>query len=729
MNRCDVTRYVLLILIGGLCGCGATTVEGDGDRSHEGQPAPGAGQGEEPRATPQETQAVQPAEDDAVEDDGDERIRLSAADRNCHDRIPLFVDGEQQGEICPRAVRRHGLTILDLSDDWTPIIFSESLEHGELGEQPYRETYLALADEQFERIRVSRRTEQYLELYGIFPTFRVLRERLSESGRHECHDRVADEALDMLENEIRPLGAQSKSQRRTQRHLRFIKQRLERELEKRELNSFEELREEAHLRQLVDRYEKGRGAIEAVTAMQAHLECDGYLGGRYSEGIFDGPTLYALRLYQRRHMIVSIGFLEEESRRILALDSREADFIATLRALRERIVDAAGLIEDGSARHEWGRVLGRQLDTKLIQFDAGQPALPEGAPDLVSAATEAAARALGWTSPEATLAFLEGLGEGSIENYRVAVMLPPRPEYQSEHMDLRAVIDRGDVYYELGNRGRRVERRPILTLYVRHDGRETALIRWGTTIGGWQPENTEDGGIGLRYKDSPPGERIWRDVVASPAWLPPPSTPDDELIQRSGDGWTPKRGLFGPGYRSAYGLVMMMHHKVLSTNEDGEVTNVRDEGIRTHGSVSYRTIDDGYSHGCHRLYNHLAVRLASFLIRHRSHERRGSITVDFHREVEVEGNDVSFSITSRGYQFELTPPMPVEVLEGNIMRPMESPSRSFRRVRYPEEATTEDENGDAEAGAPDSGASNPSLSPSPSPSPTTPRTPTVGGFK
>ena len=40
------------------------------------------------------------------------------------------------------------------------------------------------------------------------------------------------------------------------------------------------------------------------------------------------------------------------------------------------------------------------------------------------------------------------------------------------------------------------------------------------------------GTIGMRYKNSDIGERIWRDVIASPSWLPPPSTPGHELVVR-----------------------------------------------------------------------------------------------------------------------------------------------------------------------------------------------------
>ncbi|MEM9189893.1 MAG: hypothetical protein AAGF12_11995 [Myxococcota bacterium] len=214
----------------------------------------------------------------------------------------------------------------------------------------------------------------------------------------------------------------------------------------------------------------------------------------------------------------------------------------------------------------------------------------------------------------------------------------------------------------------------MLTLYADTDQGEVALVRWSTTIGGWKSELDAEGNVGLRYKESPAGPRIWRDVIASPAWLPPPPTPDDDLIRNG----RPDYGLFGPGYRSAYGLTMVMHHKVIPTDDEPRFA---DEGIRAHGSVSYRSILRGTSHGCHRLYNHLAVRLSSFLVDHRNHVRHGAIPANFARTMVHEGEEMSFRIRSRGYRFELTPPVEVEVLEGRIRGPVSRPPQGFRRLR------------------------------------------------
>lgn len=688
-------QYLVLVTCAAILGCGALTADNDG-ASVRGEIGTSHLSPDDSFSTSGEPVGSPPPGND----DGRIGNKVHTA-RGCTKGVPVYVDGERRGEICENDASREDLTVVDLSDRWTPFIFTEYRELGENGRQPYRETYLRLADEQFEGSSWRRRTQQYLELYGIFPTFRVIRGRLSEAERHQCHDEVDDEVLAELSEEIPPTGRQGRSQRNAIRRLQFIKQRLLRELANQEVATIGELESIARLRPLVKQFREGRALVDSVAVMQEHLQCDGLLGSRVREGTFDGPTLIALRLWQRRHMIVSRGSLDEDTRRVLAIDSRETDFHTALRALRERVIDATGLIQDGSALHDWGTVLDMDIDSESFRFTAGQQPAPGGAPDLISPATEAAARSLGWTSPEATLAFLDALGEDGTRSLRVALPLPEAPDYHAEHMELRAEIDRGDVYYELGNRRRNVEHRPILTLYARQGGREIALMRWGTTIGGWQPERTDDGGIGMRYKNSPPGERIWRDVIASPAWLPPPSTPDDELVSKRGEEWRPKLSLFGPGYRSAYGLVMMMHHKVLEgTNADGS-PRLRDEGVRSHGSVTYTSILGGFSHGCHRLYNHLAVRLANYLLRHRNHEPRGSLSVDFRREVTVEEQDVEIELTSRGYLYELTPPVPIEVLEGNIIGRQQEPSRSFRNVRYPEEESEEGEGDAGVAASPD----------------------------
>ena len=600
--------------------------------------------------------------------------------------MPIYRDGEAHGTICPDAAREAGLTLLDLSNDWTPFIFLEDPSLGEAGEQPYRDVLLALANEDFDSLPDDVQPERFLELYGIFPTLPVLYQRLHEDERHACHEAVDDTQLALLTEELRPWGSPAGKERRV-RSVAYLHARLERARVALELESIADLRRHEDHAEDYARYEEERIPVDAMRAVRAHLRCEGLNPRRERDGILDSYLVPSLIIYQRRHMVTNAGFLDAASRAAFLEDSRDADFQALLRTLRERVIDATGLIADGSALREWRMVMGRKIDTVEFLLDAGHPAVEVGAPDAISPATEAAAHALGFTDPSSATEALGRILEA--EHEKVAVELPPLPAYHSAEMELRAEIHRGDVWYDYpytGNGGRRqqpVQQRPIITLYTRHEGQDIALLRWATTIGGWKNERAPGGGTARVYKNSPVGPRWWRDVVASPAWIPPPSTPNDDLVFRENGGpYRPNRPLFGPSYRSAYGLVMLMHHRELPPARGDETGEPRfyDEGIRVHGSASYRSIVRGTSHGCHRLFNHLAVRLSSFVLRHRPHRRHGSMSVRYRRHFPYRGSYIDFRLNSRGYRYELTPPVRIEVLEGTIRGDRDEPDTSIRRL-------------------------------------------------
>jgi hypothetical protein len=294
----------------------------------------------------------------------------------------------------------------------------------------------------------------------------------------------------------------------------------------------------------------------------------------------------------------------------------------------------------------------------------------DGAKDLVGAATDKAARALGWTSPDGARAFIVARGKPGLAGLHVAVALPAAPAYHAAHMDLRVEIDRGDVFYEMPGQAAAERRKlaevhhPSIVVYAKDGDRDRPLMRWSTTIGGWKKERNEDGEVTLKYKESDVGDRVWRQVLAAPAWLPPDSTPETDLVSESKDGtFALKRDLIQPGYGNAYGLVMLIHHEPVA---HGAETRYLDHGIRTHGSVDYRSIGRGESHGCHRLENLLALRLSGFLLQHRHHARRGQVNVDYHRTLELSEQTVQVDVPTRGYLYELDPPVPVRVLRGHV---------------------------------------------------------------
>lgn len=596
------TRLLASLLCSALiAGCSSTTLDTETDTDAS-VPSPASPEAEAEHA------AEVPA---AVE------VARHAPSRVGCDAVPVFHGGAEAGSICVDDAAEEGLTVIDLSDAWTPRIFAKDAN----GNAPeYREKYLELASQ----------PNADLGLHGISPQLSILAARVADAKRTECASQVDGGLL----LDIVAAHEASSDAKAAAKALKRAESK------------------------------------DAIAAAQGTLVCEGLLKASAVTGRGGSATNTALEAFRRRHMIVGSGF-DAATLHALGLGSDELAFKALLRGLRERVAEASGLVEDGSAREERALVVGRDLD--LTRFaPRTKEALENGAPDLVGAATDAAARELGWTSPEATRRALSEKAAKELASRRVAVALPKAPAYHSAAMALRVEIDRGDVFKSSAARvrsGKKPEevRPPSFVVYAKDGDREVALMRWATTIGGWKKERQEDGEISVEYKASDVGDRVWRQLIAAPAWLPPESTPETDLVREDKDGAiTLKRDLIQPGYRNAFGLVMLIHHEEVRR---GDKVTFADHGIRTHGSVDYRSIKNGTSHGCHRLYNQLALRLSGFLLDHRAHRTRGKMQVDFKRTLEWNEQSVELDVPSRGYLYELDPPVPVRVLEGNTGAP------------------------------------------------------------
>lgn len=562
----------------------------------------------------------------------------------CEHKAAVYRGGRTIGERCPDELRAASLTAIDLGDTWAPYPFDGAAIAAGVAPPSYRDTFIALADQRFGGDTLAAKDHD-LELYGITPSPRVVLAAMDDTARHSCHDAIDDDPLRAVQVPLRredPSDAQAR--RKTQaRRLAYIAA----VIAKRGLADPAELAAQspAYAR-LVAAAERDTIRLGAIAALQAHLVCDGLL--QRASGIVDGATRQALASYQRRHWIVAHGELDADTRDAMIAGSRELDFRLALRLLRQRVADAAGLIEDGSARNAWGTVLGRQLDPADLRYEGDDPPLANGAPDSISPATEAAARALGWLDFATTRDGLRTIL--TADAHTVAVALPPPLAYHSRTLPLRAVIDRHDA-----------DERATLTLYAQTGDGELALVRWPTTVGGWKPEKLANGWVVKKKKPSDTGPRVWRDLVVAPVWFAPDGTPDDDLVGSRDGHWAVKEDLIGPGYRSAYGLVMLIHHQPVILR-DG--THMLDHGIRTHGSVSYRSILVGDSHGCHRLYNHHVLRLANFLLRNHSYVVHGAAEEHYVRRVRRHGQRWVIRRDERGFRYELTPPVPIEVGRG-----------------------------------------------------------------
>jgi len=589
----------------------------------------------------------------------------AAAAPTCTDPVLQVVDGAERGWICPDRAAADGLTVVDLTDRWTPSVFAA----GPDGVAPhFRDTYLALAAEIVSDGDDSPE-DHLVELYGVVPAPSAIRRRLADEARHRCHDAIDGAALTTVIATLEQRD--TASVRLDDDRRRWLAARLERERARRRLPDLAALAAIPTFRAEVALHRRLATARAGLVAAQQHLVCERLLDARRADGLYTWQTGDAVEMFQRLHFLIPDGRLDADTRRAIAAGSRELDYRAGLRMLRERVADAAGLIEDGSAGVGPVPVMGRMLDPPAMRLARGHAPLASAAVDLVGTTTDVAARELGWTDAAAVLRFLDRHADRPA---RVALRLPPPPPYHAPHMELAVEIDRGDVWYDPRPIQRRVDRRPALIVYAVEPGLRRPLVRWPTTIGGWADERMPGGWIVQRWKESDVGRRVWRRMYAAPTWYAPPTTPDRALVKNLWNGrWRLKREVFGPGPRSAYGLLMLVHDEPIPF---GGQVRYGDHGVRTHGSSTVTSIANGTSHGCHRLFNQLAVRLGSFLLHHRRTVRRGEEPEPYRRLVRYRGL-FEASLASRGYLYELDPPVPVNVLPGRIRSVRKQPPRGW----------------------------------------------------
>jgi hypothetical protein len=586
--------------------------------------------------------------------------------------VPLWKDGKTVGELDlaqPRATRD---VVLDLGEEWVPYIFSERSSPSEeaVAQSTYRATYLALARGEYpnDHHGIRAKKDRYLELYGILPTLSLLRARFREAARQDCASKLDLEPLKQYER-IVPYVDNPKA-RRDSTQFRGIEQRIKQIMAKQGVDAPSKLdasRLSAGEKSVLKQYEKVAPTALVIRAVQARLACEGFFDAKtnYTDGALDWATNEAIALFERKHRIFGWGFISRDTVEALKEPPLEGERQAVVRVLSERAMHAAGFIEDGSTSKG-----------DKPQMFRGKDGKEHPVPNLEKQLREDIVKAFGLETPESALAWLESLGDVPGEKL-VALEGPERPEYQSSNMDFSVLIDRGDIWYEFPydeqgkERAQPAQRRPTLTLFTEYLGEKIPLARYGTTVGGWRSELI-DGTEMWKFKGSPVGPRVWKQIVAAPVWLAPPGTPVRTLIirdLRSKTGYGVNLHELGPSYASAYGLVAAYHSR-FREGDDGEVELQGDEGIRTHGSVDYMSIMQRHSHGCHRLHNHIAVRLMSFVLAHRSHLRVGQKIVAYKNTVkntaDTDDTEYIVDIPKSGYIFQLERPVPVEVLQGRI---------------------------------------------------------------
>jgi len=605
--------------------------------------------------------------------------------------VAVWEHGQHTRYVEASAAADENLLVLDIGENWTPYLFTDGVDRqGKPLPNAYRPTYLALARAEFPNDQHGERAkvDKYLELFGVLPTLSVLRARMIETARRPCA-----ETLDLVPMQaFRGLVTYSDNTAAKRAAALFGAN---------EAATQEWMREQGVIApEALDLSRLPKTAVDTVTsymqalpqwraleALQKRLQCEGFLSGKgkFIPGVMDWATHSALAEFERRHAIFSLGYMGKDSLAALRRAPLDVERDGVLRLLTERAMHTAGVLEDGST--SW-LTDGDARDAKAPPAPrtfTGSDGAQHPIPDLAAQLRDNIIEAFGLESAETTLAWLASLGELPSDEHRyVAVRMPQLPEYYAAQMELTLDYDRGDVWYDFpyDDKGKQVpqpvSRRPQVTVSALYNGQKIPLARFGTTIGGWRSELI-DGQVMWKYKESPVGERAWDEIVSAPVWMPPDSTPPEDLLRRnplrtspSDPEYVVKYPETGPGYASAYGLVAA-YHRTFARRADGRIVLGRDEGIRTHGSVDYMSIMRRHSHGCHRLHNHMALRLMSFVLAHRPHERVGQEPISYARFLTHKGQTYRMELKQGGYVWKLTPPLIVNVETGRIRGTQQTP--------------------------------------------------------
>jgi hypothetical protein len=567
------------------------------------------------------------------------------------------------------AARARGLTVVDLSDGWAPSVLDGA---------GYRSVFTALAadraDGDGQPLAAGERN--YLELYGIPPALSVLRRRFLIDAAGACAGAFDADTLRAVD-QVRTWGASTEQKEMTKHHARAL--RLQSARVAAGADSIEALADGSDARTARDAKEHLRFEAERLAFAEAEkrLACEGLMDARkHKPGVYDTEMRTAMLDFQQKNAVMDQADIKPATLEALARPPLENDFLALERVLTERAMHAAGFIEDGSV----GASLSDPAYPTYLGADGGRHRVP----DLATASRDATLNALGIATPEDAVAFFRRHPRDDFAWLKVAVRLPPPPEYYARTMDLSVEIDRGDVWYDFPFDGAGVrqpqprERFPQLTLFVKWRGERVPLVRWRTTVGGWRSELASDGQEYYRYKGSDVGPRVWRHIVTAPVWIPPATSPLGGFVKEKRVGGTYVRVTNydepGPGFLSAYGLVAAIHEEM---RKGPEGARFFDNGIRTHGSFDYPSLRGRFSHGCHRLNNELAMRLFSFVLDHRKWRLTGPVAAGYRRAFWSKGEVFELRLPSRGYYRELEPPIPVEVLEGRIKGTLQKPIAGY----------------------------------------------------
>src|SRR3569623_1371199 len=338
------------------------------------------------------------------------------------------VDGQLR-LVDADAAQAAGLTLVDLSDGWAPLILADGkAADGAPLANRYRAVFVGLSNDKTDGAGqpLGPGERNYLELLGIPPSMSVLRQRFLEDGARVCTN--VDRAKLLAVDEIAAFG----------------------EVEKR-------------------------------------IVCEGRMSpAHHKAGHYDTALRAAVLDFQMKHAVMAQGDLNRATLEAMAKEPLALDFAALRRVLTERAAHAGAIIEDGSGTDADGN------PATYLDSDGQRRPVPDLVGDattrlLQALDLETPEDARRFFQERAAEDF-QSLRVPVRFPDRPEYYTSNKPMELAAEIDRGDIW----YDFPIDAKGNRLpqprERFPVFTLFVKWRGERVPLCRWRTTIGGWRAE-------------------------------------------------------------------------------------------------------------------------------------------------------------------------------------------------------------------------------------------------
>ena len=205
----------------------------------------------------------------------------------------------------------------------------------------------------------------------------MLRRRFIDDEQKACFKSLDTELFNEYHGPVRvvdPAGS-----KRLQRAYYSARAAYRTALREARVRTLEQLLQQRQYARVAKRYQRQRWRYQALLAMKKRLVCEGMYGRRVPRtkpAEVNWAVRQALKRFEKKHNVYGWGMIFEPTAQALGRSPMENNFESLKRVITDRVVSAAGILEDGSStRRVHRRQMAREDGCVIVVGEFGEAAL------------------------------------------------------------------------------------------------------------------------------------------------------------------------------------------------------------------------------------------------------------------------------------------------------------------------------------------------------------------